>query len=140
VNLVVDTSIAVKWYFPEEHQDAALRVLSDLHTLSAPDLLTVEFTNVLWKHVRRGTATVAEVRIALDALLGVPLTLYPSADLVGLALDLACETGRTAYDCLYLALARLQGGQLVTADERFYNALRGSAYAPVVLWVDDIPA
>jgi predicted nucleic acid-binding protein len=140
VNLVVDASIACKWYFPEEHQGAALRLLSGSHVLSAPDLIIVEFANVAWKYVRRGAATVGEARNALNALLGVPLTIHAAADLMPAAFDLACETGRTAYDCLYLALAYAEGCQLVTADERLYNALQRGPYAHLLLWVEAIPA
>ena len=34
----VNASTAVKWYFEEDHSDAASRLLSPAHTLLAPDL------------------------------------------------------------------------------------------------------
>lgn len=40
------------------------------------------------------------------------------------AFKIATETKRTVYDSLYLALAEAQGFSLVTADQRFYNALQ----------------
>ncbi len=134
----VDASTAVTWYFEEEHSDAAARLLNPAHTLLAPDLLIAEFANVAWKYVRRGDATVAEARRALDALLSVPLDLHASQTVVPAALDIACETGRTAYDSIYLALARAQGCPLVTADRRFYNAMQGTPYASTMLWVEDV--
>ncbi len=135
---VADASIAVKWYFEEQYSDDAARLLHPTHTLLAPDLLIVEFANVAWKYVRRGAATVAEARRALNALLTVRLDLHASATVMPAAFDIACETGRTAYDSLYLALARLQGCQLVTADRRFYNAMQGTPYAGTMLWVEDV--
>ena len=134
----VDASTAVKWYFEEEHSDAATRLLDPAHILLAPDLLIAEFANVAWKYVRRGDATVAEARRALDALLSVPLDLHASETVMPLAFDIACETRRTAYDSIYLALAQTQGCRLVTADRRFYNAMEGTRYVSTMLWVEDV--
>lgn len=39
------------------------------------------------------------------------------------ALALAFENRRSVYECEYLALALDEGCDLITADERFYNAL-----------------
>jgi predicted nucleic acid-binding protein len=134
----VDASVAVKWYFREEYREAALRLLDEQHTLLAPDLLIAEFANVAWKYVRRGNATVVEARRALNQLLIVPLTLYATRSVVPAALDIACETGRTAYDSIYLALAQAQGCQLVTADRRFYNAMQNTPHEKTMLWVEDV--
>jgi predicted nucleic acid-binding protein len=104
----VDASTAVKWYFEEEYSDAASRLISPAHTLLAPDLLIAEFANVAWKYVRRGDATVLHAREALNALLRVRLHLHTSATVMPAAFNIACETGRTAYDSIYLARARAQ--------------------------------
>jgi predicted nucleic acid-binding protein len=40
------------------------------------------------------------------------------------ATSMACELGRAAYDCFYLALAEKLQQPLVTADMRLVNALR----------------
>ncbi len=37
-------------------------------------------------------------------------------------------TGRTVYDCLFLALAVRDGCQMVTADRRLAHALAGTAF------------
>jgi predicted nucleic acid-binding protein len=134
----VDASAAVKWYFEETHSDDASRLLSPTHTLLAPDLLVAEFANVAWKYVRRGDATVAHAREALNALLRLRIELHASSRIMPRALDIACETGRTAYDSIYLALAHVLGCQLVTADRRFYNAMKETPYEKTMLWVGDV--
>jgi predicted nucleic acid-binding protein len=134
----VDASVAVKWYFREIYREAALRLLDDRYELLAPDLLIAEFANVAWKYVRRGDATAAEARAALNELLSVPLKVHTATAVMPAAFDIACETGRTAYDSIYLTLAQIQGCQLVTADRRFYDAMQGTTYAGTMLWVEDV--
>ena len=84
--------------------------------------------------MRRGDATAAHAREALNAL----LQLHASSVVTPRAFDIAYETGRTAYDSIYLALAQVQGCQLVTADRRFYNAMQGTASEETMRWVEDV--
>ena len=50
-------------------------------------------------------------------------------------MEIALDTVRTVYDSCYLALAMLTESPLVTADQRFFNALRQTDYAPYLVWV-----
>ena len=54
-SLVIDTSVAVKWFFDEPHTPEALRVLAACRAGSrrplAPDLIYPEFGNAVWKRV-----------------------------------------------------------------------------------------
>ena len=50
--LVVDSSVAVKWYLEEEGSDRAESLLRRNARLLAPDLLLPELGNVLWKRRR----------------------------------------------------------------------------------------
>ncbi|MHB1425772.1 MAG: type II toxin-antitoxin system VapC family toxin [Gemmataceae bacterium] len=67
------------------------------------------------------------------------VTRHPSEPLVLSAFDLANRSGRTVYDCLYLALAIQLGGQMVTADEKLVNALAGSSWAAHIIKLQDVP-
>ncbi|WGV26287.1 type II toxin-antitoxin system VapC family toxin [Halotia branconii] len=51
---ILDASIAIKWFVPEVHSDAARRLLASNHTFFVPDFFFAEIANVLWKRVRRG--------------------------------------------------------------------------------------
>ena len=63
------------------------------------------------------------------------VTIIASAALSRRALEIAIETGRTAYDALYLALAEKHGCRVVTADERLVNALRSTPWNSRVVWL-----
>lgn len=135
---VLDASIAIKWFIPEVYSDAARRLVASNHTFLVPDFFFPEVGNVLWKRVRRGEDTAENARQILADLNAVPVEVYLSQPLMPLALDIALQTDRAVYDSLYLALAITQQCQMVTADEKFYNALKTSSYASNLLWVENI--
>jgi|SRR3972149_5142522 len=127
--VVVDASVAAKWFFPEEHSEAALRLISRRYQLIAPDLLAAEFGNLTWNRIRRRELTDEDGALLILDFLRLPVTLISSSPLLPSALDLALDTGSTVYDCLYLALALNRDAVLITADERFVNTLADSLLA-----------
>ena len=135
---VVDANVAIKWFLPEVHSEVAQRLMEGDNTLLVPDLLFSECGNILWKRVRSAEITEDEAQETLQALGGLPLEAHPSWPLVLLALEIACRTDRSVYDSLYLALAVHEEAVLVTADEKFYNALSASALAEHLIWIEDI--
>ncbi len=135
---VVDASVAIKWYVPEIHSETAACLLDGTHEIIAPDLLLPEFGNILWKKVERGQITIETSRTILQEFKAVTLRIYPSEPLLETAVDMAITLRRTVYDCFYLALAVTQQCQMVTADGKFYNALKTSSYASNLLWVENI--
>jgi predicted nucleic acid-binding protein len=136
---VVDASVAIKWFLPENHSDAAFRLLAQQHTLSAPDLIFSEFSNVLWKRIRKNEISKSEADSTLEGLLALHLQVQPSQSLIPLALEIACRVNRTVYDSLYLAAAIGLPSLLVTADAKFYRALSKGPLSAQLLWVEDIP-
>lgn len=132
MTLVVDCSVALKWVLLEDDREAALALIGQ--ALIAPDFLCLECANVLAIKVRRGLLSAAQARASLKEIEDMPgLALRPMAAHVGAAQDLSLELGRTAYDCLYLALAVSENATLVTADERFARAVSANAaYAPLI--------
>ena len=137
---VVDTSVAVKWFLPEVHSEAALRLHAPTHQLHLPAFSIVEFGNVLCKKVRRNEVTITESESIFALLHRLPLTIHPDEEFLSLAFDLAHLTQRSLYDCLYLALAIGLTGEMVTADRKFFNALKDGEFGPHLCWVESIPA
>ena len=138
--LVVDASVAVKWFLSEPHSEQARAILDGDHEMLAPDLLVAEFGNVLWKRTRSGDMTEEEAAAAIEALLRTPLQLRPLSALVVSALEIANRTERSVYDSLYLALAIAEDARLVTADSRLFNAISGTPLSQNLLWVGKLPA
>ena len=140
---VVDASVAIKWFVPEVHHEAARRLLHEGFKLLSPDLVRAEVGNVLWKKWRRGELSAGEAVAILRDFGRFPLSIRTSESLVEGAWAVAEGFGRSFYDGLYVALALETGSSLVTADSRLYNALRDDALADALaanlLWVEDAP-
>lgn len=49
MSLIVDASVAVKWFSEEEQSDLAETLLASMELLIAPDLVIAEIGNALWK-------------------------------------------------------------------------------------------
>jgi predicted nucleic acid-binding protein len=137
--LVIDSSVVIKWSVPEVHSVDALRYLDPDLERDAPELLLAEVSNILWKKVGRGELTRIEAEGIAADLGQADVAVHPMGPLFGAALRIALETGRSAYDSMYLALAETLSTQMVTADRRLHNALQGGPYAGLVLWVEDGP-
>ena len=136
--LVVDASVAIKWYLPEIHAEVALACLDDKYHLLVPDLFFSEFGNILWKKCRVGEITHNEANTIFDALAKVPLQNYPLEKLLLPSFELAVGMDRTVYDCIYLALAVSEACKMLTADRKFYDVVAGSPYSGNILWVEEV--
>lgn len=136
---VVDASVGAKWWFPEPHRDAALRLRSPEHDLHAPDLFDLEVCSVVCKRIHRGEISAHDGERVADLLEQVPVRRHADRDLLRPALAIARTTRQTIYDSLYLALAVILEAPMVTADERFYRAARSARAGEHVMWVGDVP-
>jgi predicted nucleic acid-binding protein len=132
---VLDASVLIKLFFEEEHSEAAVRAVKNATDLLAPELLWAESANVIWKRVRRGEIDSHIGATLVEDLLRVPVRTFSELELVGPAFSLASETGRTVYDCLYLALAIRENIPLLTGDERLYNAINTGPFAKRICFV-----
>lgn len=136
---VVDASVGAKWWFPEPHREAALRLRDPAHDLHAPELFDLEVCSVVCKRVRLGEISARDGERVADLLEQVPVRRHANRELLRPAVAIAHTTRQTLYDCLYLALAVILEARMVTADDRFYRATRSAGAGDHVVWVDDIP-
>ncbi len=132
--LVVDTSVAVKWYVPEPGAAAAARLLGLGDELLAPDFLLAEFANVLWKKVARKELESSEAATILDAFLHTPpIELSPTLPILRPALELATAIRCSVYDALFLALAVAESGKFVTDDDKLVRLVQATPLDPYVI-------
>ena len=121
---VVDASVVVKWFVPEIHSDRARRLLEAAHEYIAPDLLFAETANAIWKKTRRKEMTVQEAQRLVADIGAIAVETVSGRALAEDAHALANATGRTVYDCMYVALAARLNTRSITADDYLEAALR----------------
>jgi predicted nucleic acid-binding protein len=128
--LVVDASVVVKWFVVEPHSNEARRVLEAYEngavSFHAPDILPAEFASTIWKKQLFQNLAESDARDILAAFRRLQIVFTPTVALLDDAYELAVTHRRSIYDALYLALSLREKCRLVTADERFVNALTGS--------------
>ena len=84
----------------------------------APELMLSEVANTLWKLQRGGNLNGLDPQTLLADARDLVDQIEPDRHLQVEALALACHLDHPVYDCLYLALARREAAQLLTADQR----------------------
>ena len=136
-SVVVDASVIAAAFFPEARSPAARAILASGGGLYAPDLVYPEVANVIWKRRGRGEIDDADAAELLADVLALRLSITPSEQLLGAALALALRTGRTVYDCLYLALAVETKTVMISDDRRLVNALARGPLKAHVGWLGD---
>ena len=117
--LVLDASVAVKWFNVEPLREKALiirdRYVNGEIELIAPDLLYYEVANALRYNPRFG---IEEVKSALKALEDLSIITYDfEGELREKAVELAYRFGITIYDAAYVALAVIRDASLYTANK-----------------------
>ncbi|HEY8260140.1 MAG TPA: type II toxin-antitoxin system VapC family toxin [Methylosinus sp.] len=134
--VIIDASVAVKWYVAEAGHAEARAIMADANELlAAPDIIVTEVANALRRKVTEGTATRAQ---ALSALDDPPLCfsrIIPSATTSRVAFDLALR--HPFPDCVTLACAAMNDASLVTDDRKFFeNAVANGHKSRIVLLAD----
>jgi predicted nucleic acid-binding protein len=126
--LVVDCSVAVKWFLEEPGDREALALLRSGEQLVAPELIVAEIVNVLWRRVTTGAIEPSQAADVPQAIVRTFAELWPLAPLAPRTFAIATELRHPAYDCFYLALAEAKDARLVTADRRFAQRLAGTRW------------
>jgi predicted nucleic acid-binding protein len=129
MTLVVDASVALKWYLIEDGAEQARQILAAGDDLVAPELIVAEVCNAAWLAGRRG-----EMSAAQQAAIAADITrvfdrlerLVPHASRT---MAIARELDHPAYDCFYLALSEALAAPLVTADGRLLARVAGTRFA-----------
>src|SRR5262245_10737169 len=101
-DVVVDSSVVVKWFLREPDSAQADRVLTEVQArggrLIALDLAVVEVTNAIWNRFHRRLLTADQARALLQNLQAAPLHTEPAARLLAPALEISMQHDRAVYD------------------------------------------
>lgn len=137
---IIDASVAAKWYFLEQWHHDARQYLLPQHNLLAPDLLKIEFANILFKKENNHEIDAIRSDNLLQHFLQKSTIKYVSTEgLLSRAHEIAREISHPVYDCIYLALAEQENAEMVTADQKFYKRVKPSQFSSFLRWLEISP-
>lgn len=118
--LVLDASVAVKWFVPEPLSAEARALLPALQSgeleLIAPELIVAEFGHSLRKYFFGGQLQAAECPAFMRDFLALNVERVALGALAEDAMRLTTAHMATYYDAVYVALAQRANVQVLTAD------------------------
>ncbi|MBI5212458.1 MAG: type II toxin-antitoxin system VapC family toxin [Nitrospirae bacterium] len=138
--IVVDASVAIKWYVREEiDADKAIAMLLDYENgrikFIAPHLFYYETANAVNTAVMRKRITEHEGEGIIKDLSAIDLITLADAELIPPAYLYARKYNISVYDASYLAAAKEHNAPIYTADRKFYDAVKGKER--LVKWIGD---
>jgi predicted nucleic acid-binding protein len=116
--LVIDSSVAAAWCFPDErteYANAVLRAVSAPVEVAAPRLWAYEVRNSVLMGLRRKRITSADAQEFFESINVLPIRLADPVSYDGV-FSLADRQGLTVYDAAYLDLALREGLPLASLD------------------------
>jgi len=119
--IVVDSNVVAHLYLPGGFTAAAEKLLRREPDWAAPLLWRSELRNILALYMRKGLLSFErsfEIQREAEALLADNEYDVDSFDV----LELARDSGCTAYDCEFVALAKRLNVKLVTSDAKLRKA------------------
>jgi predicted nucleic acid-binding protein len=127
--LVLDASVALKWYLADEGDSAEAldllnRHISDELEIMAPALLQYEVINGLMVARKHGRIREEIIISAIEGFVKLGLRFLALSDHYSRIVYYCKTYSRSAYDASYLALAEAEQIPFITADQRLYNAVK----------------
>lgn len=124
--IVLDASVAIKWFFEESDSDKASVLQVELHnqTVKAivPQLFFFEIANVI---KTKPKSTIAELNTAIKILFDLPFITSPiDAKTLTRAAFYAHKYNLSIYDASYLALAKINQAILLSADDKMVKQVK----------------
>lgn len=134
---VVDASVVVKWYIPEQDHEPARDLRDDYldgsHDLQAPELLPFEVVNALQYSSQYDGDRLVEAAETLPKY-GIEFVPFGRCGAVAAVAD---ELDVTVYDASYVALAAEAEDVCYTADEALVKDVTGSDYGDHVALIGE---
>lgn len=126
MKFVLDSSVAFKWVLTEADSDKADRLREDfrnaIHELISPDVFQVEVAHALTRAERQGRILVGEAEDLWNEVMTTPPAYV--RDPMPRAIQISSDARIGVYDCLYVAVAEMEGCEFVTSDTKLVKNLQ----------------
>lgn len=125
---IIDSSVALKWFYEEEDREKALLIYDDLArnavSVVVPHLIIYEIGNIIRykkpfsiQKIEQAEKILAELNLAFD---------NPNYQEWKEIIELCHKLDISFYDCSYVFLAKKYNIKLITADKKLYRKAKKS--------------
>lgn len=118
--VVIDSSVAAKWFLPEPDSDRARALLRGEAQLAAPALVRIEVASSIVRAFRMSRIGKAEcesyLEVARDFFESGSVFEFRNESLQARAETIAISLPHALKDCLFIALAEQERAKLLTTD------------------------
>lgn len=140
MQIVIDASVLLKAYFPDEEGSEKAKEVLFLYSLGkldlfAPSLIHYEISNAVFIGYKRKRLNFNEAKDIQQKILNLDIERYDLNFFKEKLLDVCKRFNISVYDASYLLLADKLKINLVTGDKRFFNAVK--AEFKNVIWIED---
>lgn len=126
--IILDSSVAAKWFFSEENSDTAAKIKDDFESgiisIAVPTVFYYEINNLLKTATKRLRINAKNAQNVYEAFLKLSFVAYTSEDLMRKTLGKAIEFDISSYDASYIALADHLQKPFFTADKKLLNKIK----------------
>ncbi len=130
MNLVLDTSVVISWFFKQTQTEGALQFLKPEFEYFAPDLLQIEFDHFITKSIRKREIPTELGERIHHHFFSMPIEFIPTNELRENAFFISNSLFITTFDAYFLSAALQQSCIFVTADQRLHKRIQESEYQP----------
>lgn len=129
-DIIIDSSVALKWFFPEEEYSSEALEIKKYFTekeivISVPILFFYEVGNVLKNSVRSSRIDSSKAKTVYEKFTYAEFIIYSSKELFKNAFEKANSLDITFYDASYVVLAEYLKIPFYTTDERLLQKAKG---------------
>lgn len=138
--IIIDSSIAIKWYLPDETDDKALKIASGFRNksilIAIPILFFYEMGNILKTTSKNLRINGKDATAAFKSLLRLDFIAYSSKELLKATLEKSIDLDLSFYDASYIALAEYLQIPFYTADLKLLKKVKDNKHAlSLDVWV-----
>lgn len=138
MNYVLDASVGIKWFLPENLSQHAHILLEKEKGFEIPDLFLIEMDSIIAKRVRNGSLNVIRAGEIASTLRDISFMTTEYQSVNSVAFRIATAYYVSLYDAIYIAVAVIKDKKMVTADKKLVRAVENTPLESFVKFLGEI--
>jgi len=130
-NIVVDTSVIIKWFFTDNEENAQAshlmlkRFIDKEIGIITPEIALFELANVVKNKIKTENNEMIGMEI-IDRIYNLGIVFVVTKQILKDAFNIALAINESVYDCLFIATAEHFKAKFITDDKKLYLSYENS--------------